>query len=249
MKKTLFILTTIFNLSLFANSYYALLEPVETYNIKANASGQIVFVNRNIEGKIADDKPIILIDDKINKEELKYLNEKIDIVKDMLKIDQDNYNTIKKLSTKSKFEKDNAKMKILNIKSNLNDLKTKKLFLKDKINNKTITSQNNYIYKIMVNDGDFVNFGSPLLIAKKISKAKLTIYLGYDSIKDIKDKEISLNDKKTNLKIDKIFAIADEQKISSYKCEIIVDNPLSFGGFSQLFKIDFKDKKDKNDEK
>jgi hypothetical protein len=241
MKKILFIVTVIFNISLSAGSYYALLEPIETYNIKSNVSGKVVYINRDIEGRIAKDDTIIKIDDSIDKNELVFLEDKISIFKQMLKIEQNNYKTIKKLSTKSRFEKDSAKMKILNIKSSLNDLKTKKLFLEDKISNKNIKSENNYIYKLLVNSGDFVNPGSPLMITKKISQGKLTIYLPLSETTKVKNQSIYLNDKKTNLKISKLYAVADEQKISSYKCEIVVDEPLKFSSFSKLIKIDFKD--------
>jgi hypothetical protein len=248
MKKILFILTIIFSSNLLANSYYALLEPIETYNIKSSVRGQVIYVNRDIEGRVANDDMIINIDDKIDKEELKYLNDKIDIVMDMFKIEQNNYNTIKKLSTKSKFEKDSAKIKILNIKSTLNDLKTKKMFLEDKIKNKTIKSKGNFIYKIIVNNGDYVNLGSPLMTAKNISQGKLTVYLPLDEAQKIKSRVIFIDDKKSNLNISKIYAIADEQKVSSYKCEIIINKPMQLSSFSKLIKIDFKEIKKKNDE-
>jgi len=241
-KKILFIIM-IFSANLFAfvNNYYATLEPIETYNIKSNVSGKVLFINRKLEATVAHNEILVHIDDEIDKKQLRYLNQKINIINNMLNIETDNYNAIKNLATKSKLEKDNSKLKILNVKSTLNDLLTKKLTLENTIANKTIKSPNTYIYKFLVNKGDFVNFGSPLFIAKKINQGKLTIYLSNDELKNIKNKIIYINDKPTKLTISKIFAIADEQKISSYKCEIVVNQPLKLAKFSQLLKINFKD--------
>lgn len=50
-------------------------------------------------------------------------------------------------------------------------------------------------------------------------------------------KQYILIGKKSNLKIDKIYKVADSKHISSYKVEIIVPNPKTF---SRLVKIEFK---------
>jgi hypothetical protein len=248
MKKIFFTLTAIFNLfnaALYANPYYATLEPVETYNIKASVSGKVVFIDRSLEGKEikkVNRVTLIQIDDSLNKIDLQMTDTKIDIVKSMIKIEESNYETINKLATKSKIEKDSAKLKVLNLESTLSDLKTKKATLEDTINNKRITVNNAYVYKLMVNTGDYVGPGTPLAVIKDISKGKLTFYIPIDQAGTIRSKEIYLNGQKSQVQINKIYQIADEVKISSYRCEIIVPDPTVF---SQLVKIEFIDSAEK----
>jgi len=58
-----------------------------------------------------------------------------------------------------------------------------------------------------------------------------------DSAMDIKNKTIYLDGKKSDLKISKLYTVADTKHISSYKCEIIIPAPKTF---SKLTKIEFK---------
>ena len=70
-----------------------------------------------------------------------------------------------------------------------------------------------------------------------ISKGKLTFYIPISKAKTIKSKTIYLDDKKTDLKISKLYTIADTEHISAYKCEIDIPSPATF---SNLTKISFK---------
>ncbi len=73
--------------------------------------------------------------------------------------------------------------------------------------------------------------------AKNLDKGKLEIFIPISDVNSIKDKKIYLDGKVTDLKIDKIFDVADSKHISSYKAEIIITNPKTF---SRLVKIEFK---------
>ena len=70
-----------------------------------------------------------------------------------------------------------------------------------------------------------------------LSAGKLEIYIPIDKSAEIQNKSIYLDGIKTDLKISKLYTVADSTHISSYKCEIIVPSPKSF---SNLVKIEFK---------
>jgi hypothetical protein len=143
----------------------------------------------------------------------------------------------RKIRSKSQLDKDNQKIKILNLENQKSDLITKIAMLKDKIKNKIFITKNRYIYDIAVKVGDFINTGSLVYKAIDATKGKLEIFLPMDKIKNYQTKQIYLNDKKTLYKINKVYKISDTKHISAYKCEIIVQSPQYF---SQLTKIEFK---------
>lgn len=234
--KVLILLTTVFSF-LFSMEYYSKIEPINTYVNKASVSGKIVFSNERLEGKSANNSLIIEIDNNIDKVDLKQSNIKLGLLEELIKIETSNLNKINSISSKSQYEKNTQKSKLINLKSQKADMLIKIATLKDKIKNKKIYVKNNYIYKIYVKKGDYVNAGTTLYESKDLSKAKLEIFVSITDISEIKNKSIFINDKLTNYKISKIFKVADSKHISSYKCEIIID---SVKEFSKLVKIEFK---------
>ena len=70
MKKVIGLLLLSSSLIL-ASEYYAKLNPINTYDVKAAVSGQIVFVNNPIESKKATKSTIVKIDSKVDAEDLK----------------------------------------------------------------------------------------------------------------------------------------------------------------------------------
>ena len=220
-----------------ASEYYAKLNPVNIYNIKSAVSGQIVFVNNTIESKYANNSTVIKIDSKVNVQDLKQSQIKLKNFKEILKIEQGTLKSFKRVSSKSKFDKDNQRVKIFNISSNISDLETKIATLKDMITKKTLKEKDNYIYNIAVEIGDYVTPGVILYSSMDLSAGKLEVYIPIDKSNEIQSKTIYLDGQKTDLKISKLYTIADSTHISSYKCEIIVPSPKSF---SNLVKIEFK---------
>ncbi len=256
------------SLSLNASIYYAKVEPVQKYIIKAAVSGKVLHSNEKVEGRISNGGVIVKLDDILNKEDLKssykklkFLEEMIGITKDNIKnakiiadIKKNNYNKIKNLKTKPRVEKDNelintvnAQSQVLNLMSNLenlksqiNDQKYKIATLKDQINKKRITIPKGYlIYKLYVKNGDFVNIGTPIVDAYDESKAKLTIYVLKEDYDLAKNGVIYIDGKPTPYKVDKLWNNTDTQNISSYKAEIVISAPKLF---SKLVKIEFKAK-------
>ena len=233
------ILSLIFGLNLFLNAsaYYAKLEPIETYNIKASVSGKVIFTNDKLKGENVNNQIIIKLDNSVDKIELKQTKNKLKTIKQIISIEENTLKKFRKIRSKSQLDKDNQKIKILNLENQKSDLITKIAMLKDKIKNKIFITKNRYIYDIAVKVGDFINTGSLVYKAIDTTKGKLEIFLPIDKIKNYQTKQIYLNDKKTLYKINKIYKISDTKHISAYKCEIIVQSPQYF---SQLTKIEFK---------
>ena len=231
---TLFLLTIT---TIFASEYYAKLEPIESYQIKSAVSGKVIYSNSKIEGLKANNSTIIEIDSMVNKVELEQSRNKLKYIDEMIKIETNNYDRLNQVSSKSAFEKDTQKLKVINLESLKADMIVKIDTLKDIISNKKLIEKSNYIFNIAVKEGDYVNPGTLLYEAKDLSKGKLEIFVPIAQIGEIKNKEIFLNGVKSDIKISKIYEIADSTNISSYKVELILENAKIF---SRLVKIEFK---------
>jgi hypothetical protein len=227
----------ILNLSIWANEYFSKAQPLEIYNIKSAVSGKIIYINDSIKGSKVTNATIVKIDSKVDKVELKQTKNKIKRYKEIIKIEKGTLKKFEKIKSKSQVDKDNQKIKVLNIENQLSDLIVKKTILEDKIDKKLLVENKRYISSINVKVGDFVNPGTLLYTADDLSKAKLEIFLPIHNAKMQSKKTIYINGKKTTYKINKLYKVADTKHISSYKCEIIIDKPKNF---SKLVKIEFK---------
>jgi hypothetical protein len=221
----------------FASEYYAKLEPIDSYKVKASISGKVLYTNTDLEGFSSNNSTIIKIDSKIDEIELKQSLNKLKLVDDMIKIEQKNYDRLKTIKSKSAYEKDSQKLKVITLESTKADLKVKIETLKDSIKNKELVEKSNYIYNISVNKGDYVNPGTLLYEAKDLSKSKLEFYVPISSVSNLETKMIYLDGKKSEVKIDKIYKVADSTHISSYKVKLVLDDNKNF---SRLVKIEFK---------
>jgi len=261
--KNIFLLL-ILSIFLFAQEHYAKLEPIESVLIKSEASGKVVLAKENLEGKVANGV-IVKIDDSLNKKDLKNTKESLKLLKDMvalnkkllpqLKLNMQKkaslYKRLLPIASSSQNQKDtlyaslvsarvqyfSTKEKIINLQNQIVSLKQKIDSLEDLIAKKSIKSDNKYLYELYVKKGEFVNIGAQIARLDNINRAKLTIYLSKDELKDIKNKKIYINGKESNLKFNKIWKVADKKYLSSYKAEIILD-PID--RFSTLVKVELK---------
>jgi hypothetical protein len=223
--------------SIFANEYYAKLEPIESYQVKSATAGKVIYSNSDVEGLKANNSTIIELDSVLNKVELEQSKNKLKFIEDMLRIEKNNYDRLNQVSSKSEFEKDTQKLKVINLESSKADMMIKIETLKDIIANKKLVEKSNYIFNIAVKEGDYVNAGTLLYEAKDLSKGKLEIFVPIAQIDEIKNKKIYLDGVKSDTKISKIYDVADATNISSYKVELILTNIQTF---SRLVKIEFK---------
>lgn len=228
----IFIITNIL-----ANEYYAKLEPIESYQVKAAVAGKVIFSNSQIEGLKANNTTIVELDSSVDRVELEQSKNKLKFIDEMLKIEQNNYDRLNQVSSKSAFEKDTQKLKVINLESSKADMLIKIENLKDTISNKKLVEKSNYVFNIAVKEKDYVTPGTLLYEAKDLSKGKLEIFVPIAQIEEIKNKEIYLDGIKSDIKISKIYDVADSTNISAYKVELIVTNAQQF---SRLVKIEFK---------
>ncbi len=239
----------LFFISVVLFAYEAKVEPLHTYHIKAAINGVVVKSAKNLEGENISNKLIIRLDDGVEKNELKNIQNQIKILKEQIKNQEEIvnrkkelYDKYKNLKSKSVEQKDikffdyiASKNQLLNLKNQLNSLYTQKAKIKDILDKKNIKF-NGYLYSVLVEPGDYVNIGRDLALGYDISKQKLDIYVPIEKINEIKNKNVYIDGKKSNFKINKIFKITDTKYITSYKVELI-GNGLKFG---EVVKIDFK---------
>ncbi len=251
--------------SLFGAEHYAKVEPVNRFTLKSSVAGLITFADKSAEGKLIKDRVIVQIDDKMDKKELenaratkRITKESIELTREILPTLQENYDRqrgyfkrLSRLSTASRNQKDLAfsamsssknilistKEKLLNLKKQLHDIDYKIELLEDRISKKSFRLENLYLYKLMVNRGDYASFGLPIAIVDDLSSAKITIFLSEDELKNVENSSIWINGKKSDLKFSKIWREADEKFISSYRAEIILPPKYRF---SSLVKVEIR---------
>jgi len=253
-------------LFIFAKVHYAKVEPYETVVLKAAVSGLILEADMEAEGSLVTDQRVIHIDDVLDKANLKDSQTSLLLLERMLEINKEiaeslngtvkrqegYYKRISKLTTASKTQKDNAystyisaktqylstREKIVSLQKQIIDMKYRITQLEDTIKKKSIVLFNRYLYKLMVRTGDYVNPGTPLAAVYDISKAKLVLFLEPEELNKVKEKRVYIDGKKTEYRVNKVWNVADEKFISSYRAEIYLPAPKE--KFSQLLKVELK---------
>jgi len=253
-------------LFVFAKVHYAKVEPYESVVLKSAVSGLVLEADLDAEGTMVKEKRVIHLDDVMDKINLKDSQKSVGLLEQMISINQDiaeslgktvrrqegYYQRISKLSTASKTQKDSAfgsytsaktqylstREKIVSLEKQLIDMKYKVALLSDTIEKKSIVLKKRYLYKLMVRKGDFVNPGTPLANVQDISKAKLVLFLEPEELKDVRSKAVYIDGKKTDYRVNKVWNVADEKFISSYRAEIYLPAPKE--RFSKLMKVELK---------
>ena len=250
-------------LSSFLFSYYGKVEPFDTYTLKSNVSGKVISVKKSLESKLVNNEVVVEVDKFDNKVDLKnlitqkeailqqieYYKNILNSQMEMLKIKKDNYEIYKNLKTKSKTEKDAKLLDFLSSKIAINQTKITLENLKNQLSSvtaniqklqKTISDKDikvdGYLYKLMVDKDDYISFGTPVAVVMDISKVKIELFVPINKIDTIKDKTIYINDKKSNFTISKIFKVADDKFVTSYRVEIVGN----YDKISDVVKVEFK---------
>ena len=225
-------------LLLFAKVHYAKVEPFESVILKSAVSALVMDVDLEAEGSVVDQKRVIYLDDRLDKINLKTSNENLLIIHETLKRQESYFQRIDKLKTTSTAQKDNAFFSFASSKTQYLDMQYKVAQLEDSISKKSIVLNNKYLYKLMVRKGDFVNPGTALAEVKDATKAKLVLFLEPEELDNIEQKSVYLNGEKTEYKVNKVWKVADEKFISSYRAEIYLPAPKVL--FSKLMKVEIK---------
>ncbi len=193
---------------------------------------------------------------KLFRENLAINQEILQGLKATLERKKDFYERMNRLETASKTQKDNAyaayigaknqylgtREKIITLQKQILDLQYKKEMLDDLIAKKHIAMPGAYLYALMVHTGEFAAPGLPMAVVQDVTRAQLILYLDPDEIVDaegkkIQQKTIYIDGRPTQLKLDRIWKVADTQYISSYRARIVM---LPKYPFSKLLKIEFK---------
>jgi multidrug resistance efflux pump len=264
MKTLLILLLT--PLLLFSKDHYAKLEPIENLTIKSAVSAEVIHIKRALEGKLVKNSTIIELDSKLDKTRIDSIHRSLDIIERMIQTNEtilslfeeskqrqeEYYYRLSNMQSVSQTKKDNAfytytnsrtqyfstQEKIDSLHKQRVDLNYEIARLQESIAKKSIQVHHKFIDKLLVNKGDYVNMGTPLLQLKDLSSAKLVLFLEADEIEMVKNKTIYIDEKKTPYKISKIWKVSDDKFISSYRTEIIIKNPKQ--SFSKLLKVEFK---------
>mgnify|MGYP000216977370 FL=1 len=235
MKIFLLLLTP---LLLFAKVHYAKVEPYESVILKSAVSALVMDVDLDAEGSLVDQKRVIYLDDHLDKINLKTSKENLLILHETLKRQESYFRRIDKLKTASTTQKDNAFYSFASAKTQYLDMQYKIAQLEDSIEKKSIVLQHMYLYEIMVRKGDYVAPGSSLARVVDTNRAKLVLFLEPSELEQLEQKTVYLNGEKTAYKVDKVWRVADEKFISSYRAEIYI--PAPEGSFSKLMKVEIK---------
>ncbi len=235
MKIFLLLFTPLF---IFAKVHYAKVEPYESVVLKSAVSALVMDVNLESEGEMVDGKRVIYLDDRLDKINLKTSRENLLILHETLKRQESYFQRIDKLKTASTTQKDNAFYSFASTKTQYLDMQYKIAQLEDSIEKKSIVLHHMYLYEIMVRKGDYVTPSSPLARVVDTSRAKLVLFLEPSELEHIEQKTVYLNGKKTDYKVDKVWRVADEKFISSYRAEIYITTPE--GSFSKLMKVEVR---------
>ncbi len=243
---------------LMAKVHTVRLEPMQIYHIKAAVAAPVVQARDDLEGKRVESQLVVRLDDKIDRANLRTLQTKLSLLQDIIKITQasvanlqetmqlrrKDFERIKDLTTKSRYEKDQrkaayllaknsylgAKEKLKNLLIQRSDIELSIARTKDRIAKKNI-KVSGYVYKVYPRAGDMAAMGAPLVDVADTSKARAVLYLTPQEVKNLPTKHIYIDGKRTNLKFAKLLKITDQNYITQYRAELILPAPKLFDQF------------------
>lgn len=235
----------------FAGEYYAKIEPIETYDIKSAAQGEVVTAKRGLEGTVGQDGAIVQLDSSLDEATLKnqktllqLLRSRIALQKKISDIHNDNYQKIRSLKSKSQTQKDDFLVAAVSSDIALNQLQEQLVRtritigeLEKNIENKNIKAKNLYIYRIYPSIGDYLRVGDNVATLMDISKAKAVLFLTKEDAQNLKNLSIYIDGKKMVQGFSKVLKVTDAQNISAYRAEIELEAPKRF---SEVIKIELK---------
>ena len=93
------------NIFLLANEYFAKSQPLHEYNVKSAVSGQVIYVNNEVEGVDAQNSIIVRLDSMVDQIELTQTNNKLKTIEQIITIEQSTLEKIQKIRSKSQLDK------------------------------------------------------------------------------------------------------------------------------------------------
>jgi len=206
-------------IGVFAQTYMAQIKPIDSFGIYAQTSGNIKYLNKNDEMKVVN-KVIIRIDDELELKQRAIYKRELKLYEKKLIHQTRNYRRFIKIYGKSRYDKDQQYLALLDLKVNIENLKLSIAQNQDQINKKTISLKNFYLKSFDVNQGDYVAAGTKLATAYDLKQAKLTVYVNHQDYQNIKNKTLLINGKKGLGHILRIDRTLDTNFVSAHKVVI-----------------------------
>ncbi len=239
MKYVLFVVFSAIILN--ATEYFSKVEPYEKYNISSEVSAKVVFINKDIEYKYIQDKIAILkLDTNDEKIELDNLEKSLVFQKELVDIKEQNYKNKYKVKQLSIYDKNQEKLAWIESEKTLENLKKDIRVKKNTISKKEFYVKDKYVDELFVSQGEYVKAGTHLYTLYDFSKSKLEVFVRAKEINDLEDKEIFVNDKKSEYKIYKITSVRDTQRVSTYKVILAKKNQSTNINFGKVVKVEFR---------
>ncbi|HHD78277.1 MAG TPA: hypothetical protein ENK98_01350 [Epsilonproteobacteria bacterium] len=223
---------------IFASVHYAKVEPYDSVILRSAVSALVMDVDVDAEGSVVHQKRVILLDDRLDKMNLKISKAKLETLSETLQRQESSFKRMNKLKTASVSQKDTAYYSFASTKTQYLDMQYRIAQLEDSIQKKSLVLNDKYLYKLMVRKGDFVAPGSALAQVMQTNRAKLVLFLEPEELKNLESKHVYIDGKETSYRVNKVWKVADEKFISSYRVEIYIDAPKE--SFSTLLKVEIK---------
>lgn len=238
MKKFLLLLLA---LNLYAMEYVAQIVPYESYEISASVAGEVSKVWQLKEfSYLKEVQTLIKLDTKTEEIELSNQKRALSVAKKLEAIKRKQFESKKKITRLSEYEKLSEEFNYLTQKQNIVDLEKSIALLQDTLKRKKIGVKERYVGKIYVRKGDYVNVGEKLFDSYDISKLSLELYVRLEDITDIDKKVVFIDGKPSAFKLEKLSRLKDSQNISTYYVKLIAPNSDRDYRFSKVVRVAFR---------
>lgn len=247
------LLPALFTSLSFADVYYSKAEPLHLDKLTSNVSGRVIDVNESIEGGIASKEVVIHIDDALDSKELehlkiqeKLLTQRLTQYEEVAKRRTRHYKNVNAIKSKSQTEKDTAfyahvtaLQSLASTRIELGQVRDRLFAKKQTLADKQIILEGLYLYDLLVSKGEYVTLGTPLALVADISKVKLKFFISAEDALEIHNRDLYIDDKKSELKFSQVWKMSDSEHISSYEAVLILEAKTQL---SQLVKVELKEK-------
>ncbi len=234
IKAALFLLMP---LMLLAQSFFARVEPDRTELLSSTLSAEVASIDWSQEGKIGSDRALITLKGGVATARLAAARTRVEALKRSVAIRSDQFERNRRLSSISRLELENEEMALLDLKAQLAAAKEQLAVAKEAAEGITLKAPGLLVDKILVQKGQRVNPGEPLARVMDTRQARAVIFVPIEQAATLKEKEIIVDGKESGFTIERIWPVADERHISSYRVELV--GPPPKGGFSRLIEIEF----------
>lgn len=231
-------------LVLWAETYFARVEPLRTYTIAAETAGRVAHIDKSAEGRVADKRPVAQLDRTLKAAELEAAQTRHANLQESYEIRKKQVERNAQIASRSRLERENDRLGLLELHSQLASAKENLVRLSEAYEAAQVSAPGLFVHRILVEEGSFVAVGTPLLTAHDVSGSRLVIFVRAEALYGLEHKEIMVEGALSNYRVDKVWQSADDQQISAYRVELT--GPPPQGPFSKVVKVEFRPKEGKN---